>query len=80
MKDIIIPAKRIKIELFSLAICFLIVFTANVYAVIAYKSPVIEIISSILYVLIGAVVLYLLWSLIRILFLLPVKIFRKSKK
>jgi membrane protein YdbS with pleckstrin-like domain len=80
MKDIIIPAKRVKKELISLAICFLIAFAANVGAVIAYKSPAVEIISSLIYVLIGAVVLYLLWIFVRILFLLPVKFFRKSKK
>ena len=79
MKDIIISAKRIKTELITLAVCFLIAFSGNVGAVIAYKSPAIEILSSLHYVLIATVVLYILWSFVRILIMIAMSFFRKSK-
>lgn len=80
MKDIIISAKRIKTELITLAVCFLIAFAANVGAVIAYKSPAIEILSSLHYVLIATVVLYIFVAVIRVILALAFGWFRKSKK
>jgi len=80
MKDIIISAKRIKTELITLAVCFLIAFATNVGAVIAYKSPAIEVLTSLHYVLIATVVLYILVAVIRIILALALGWFRKSKK
>lgn len=80
MKDILISAKRIKTELITLAVCFSIAFLANVGAVIAYKSPAVEVISSLQYVITAAIVVYFLWSFLRIVFVLPLKFLRKSKK
>lgn len=80
MKDIIISAKRIKTELITLAVCFLIAFAANVGAVIAYKSPAIEMLTSLHYVLIATVVLYVFVAVIRIILALALGWFRKLKK
>jgi hypothetical protein len=79
MKDIMIPSKRIKKELITLLICFLIGFTANVGAVIYYKTAAIEIITSLPYVLIFTAVIYVIWSLIRSISLLIIKCERKNK-
>jgi len=58
MKEIVISVKRIKTELFSLLVCFLIGFVANIGAVIYYKTPASEIITSLPYVLVFMVVIY----------------------
>jgi hypothetical protein len=66
MKDIVISTKRIRTELFTLLVCFLIGFVANIGAVIFYKSAAIELITSIPYVLVFTFVIYCLWSFIRL--------------
>ena len=66
MKDIIISKARIKTELITALVCFLIAFLSNVGAIIYYKSPAIELITSIGYVVVSAVVLYIIWCLIRL--------------
>jgi len=66
MKDILISAKRIKTELMTLIVCFLIGFVANVGAVIYYQSAAIELITSLPYVLVFMFVIYGLWSLARL--------------
>jgi glucan phosphoethanolaminetransferase (alkaline phosphatase superfamily) len=66
MKDINISAKRIKTEMFTLLVCFFIGFAANIGAVIYYKSAVIEIITSLPYVLVFMVAIYCLWSFLRL--------------
>ncbi len=80
MKDIIISTKRIKKELVALAVCFLIGFGANVGAVIAYKSPAIEILTSLRYVLIAALALYIFVAAIRVIFALVSGWLKKPKK
>ncbi len=67
MKDTLITARRKKHEIITFLVCFLVANLANIYAIIAYHTPVVELITSILYVFIFAVVLYLFWCLIRLL-------------
>lgn len=67
MPTIHIPDQRLRSELISLLVCFLIANALNVYAIIHYESPVIELISSILYVLMATAVLYAVWVVIRLL-------------
>ena len=66
MKDIIISAKRIKTEMFTLLVCFLIGFVANIGAVIYYKSAASEIFTSLPYVLVFMVAIYCFWSFLRL--------------
>jgi len=80
MKDIVIKAKRIKAELIIFSVCLALSFLGNTGAVIFYKSPAIEIITSLYYVLIFSIFLYLFISIIRIIIKLIKKLFRRKKK
>lgn len=66
MKDIVITSGQIKKELIALLICFVIGFLANVGAIIFYNSGFAEVFTSLPYVLIFALVIYTLWSIIKI--------------
>jgi hypothetical protein len=66
MPNIYISHRRIRIELISLAVCFLIATALNVYAIIHYKSPVSELWTSILYVLMATAFLYAVWTFLRL--------------
>jgi len=66
MKDIVISKKRCKTETISFLVCFLIACLLNLGAIIHYKSPAIELITSLGYVVLFAFALYVLWTLIRL--------------
>lgn len=66
MKDTIITAKRKKIELLTWLVCFVIACLLNLYAIITYDSSMIEMLTSGLYVLAFSVLLYVVWSLVRL--------------
>jgi len=66
MKDTVISASRKKFELWSMLACFIIAVLVNVYAIIKYSSPFKEIVTSIFYVLLFAIFLYIVWVLIRL--------------
>lgn len=78
MKEIIITGDRIKKELRTVLVCFLIGFIANIGAIIFYKTVWTEILTSIPYIFIFTLVLYCLWTIIRIIiFFIFSKIIRK---
>jgi hypothetical protein len=79
MKEIIIAPKRIKKELYSLLVCFVVANLLNIYAIITYQTAIAELLSMLGYVTVFAVVLYLLWTIIRIIFYL-IRTILKSKK
>ena len=66
MKDIVIPARRVRTEMVTLLVCFLIAMALNVLAIILYKSPVSELWTSILYVLGATAFLYAFWTALRL--------------
>jgi len=66
MKEIIISRARSKTEIITLFICFILACLTNLGAIIFYKSPAIELITSLGYVIVFALVLYILWTLIRL--------------
>jgi len=66
MKDIIISKTRIRTELITLSACFIIACLFNLCAIIYYKSRAVELITSLVYVIVFAIALYILWSLIRL--------------
>lgn len=66
MKDIVITSKQIRKELITLLVCFLISFVSNIGAIIYYKSPVVEVLTSLHYVLFFSVFLYVIWGIFRI--------------
>ena len=67
MPNIYISHHRIRVELVSLAVCFLIATGLNIYAIIHYKSPFSELWTSILYVLMATAFFYAVWTLLRVL-------------
>ena len=68
MKDTVITARRKKIELLTLLACFIIGNLANLYAIISYETPFSEMLTSFFYVLAFSGVLYVFWTILRILF------------
>ena len=64
MKNTVITARRKKIELLTLLACFIIGNLANLYAIISYS----EMLTSFFYVLAFSGVLYVFWTILRILF------------
>lgn len=78
MKNTIITARRKKIELLTLLACFIIGNLANLYAIVSYKTPLSEMLTSIFYVLAFSCVLYIFWTVLRILFYGIKKLFLKK--
>jgi hypothetical protein len=68
MKDTIITVKRKKTEIITLVICFIIANLINLYAIIRYKTSYIELLVMLGYVVILTLALYLLWTMIRLIF------------
>lgn len=68
MKDIVITAKRIKKEFATFIICLLICILANVGAILYYNSEWIELLTSLHYVLIATIFVYLSAVVIRLLY------------
>ena len=61
-------ARRKKIELITLLICFVVSNLIHLYAIIAYHAPFTEMITSIFYIIIFAFVLYAFGGILRLLF------------
>lgn len=78
MPNIYISHHRIRVELVSLAVCFLIATGLNIYAIIHYKSPFSELWTSILYVLMATAFFYAVWTLLRLIVYGIKRIVRKS--
>jgi len=68
MKDTVITAKRKKIEIAALIMCFIIANLINWYAIVRYKTSFIELLTSLGYVIVLTLALYLLWTVIRLIF------------
>ena len=68
MKNTVITARRKKIELLTLLACFIIGNLANLYAIISFETPFSEMLTSFFYVLAFSGVLYVFWTILRILF------------
>ncbi len=77
MREILITSNRLKKELVSLAIMLLIALSLNVYAIIAYHTKWSELITELPVVLLIALVLYIFYTIIRIIIVLIRAGFRK---
>jgi heme/copper-type cytochrome/quinol oxidase subunit 4 len=66
MKDSIISAKAKKRELTIFIIIFIASFILNIISIIAYNTDWIEVLSALHYVLIFAVVIYVLQGVVRL--------------
>lgn len=68
MKDTLITAHRKKIELLTWLVCFAIANMVNLYAIISYKTSLWELFTSIFYVFTFSCVIYIFWTVIRLLY------------
>ncbi len=66
MKDSIISAKSKKRELNIFIIAFVVAFILNIISIIAYNTDWIEVLSALHYVLLFAIVLYIIQGIIRL--------------
>ena len=78
MKDTIVTARRKKIELITLLVCFVVSNLLHLYAIIAYHAPFTELITSIFYIIIF--VLYAFWGILRLLFYGMQALFKKKNR
>ncbi|MGN0232376.1 MAG: hypothetical protein ACI4A8_09245 [Muribaculaceae bacterium] len=78
MKDTVITARRKRIEIITLLVCFIIANLLNVYAITSHNAPWSEVITSIGYVTVGACALYVVWTVVRLIALAISLFFRKK--
>lgn len=78
MKNVVIKASQIRVEIMTWIVCFFISFLSNVGAIIYYKSPWLELLSSLHYVLFFSLFLYVVWSFVRIAKSVIFKVVRKK--
>lgn len=78
MKDIVITKKRQKTEIITIIVCFVIAFAFNVYAIITYDAPWSELFWSLGFVAVTTVTLYVVWTVVRIVFYIIRKLITKK--
>ena len=66
MKDIVIRGKDVKREICVFAGCALVMELVNIYAIISYDGSWLEVIKSLGFVFVAAVMLYLLLGIVRL--------------
>lgn len=76
MKDIVIKGKAAYAELLIFAVCLLVAYSLNVYAVIHYSRPLTELLSSIGYVVFVAATIYAVLWLPRLLIMIMKRLIR----
>jgi glucan phosphoethanolaminetransferase (alkaline phosphatase superfamily) len=80
MKDIVIPSQKVKREAYVFLGCFIFAFLLNIAAIIIYKTPWYEAFTQIGYVIVIAVVLYLIMAFIRFFIYLIKQLFKQKTK
>lgn len=80
MKDIVISGKALKRELWVLLGCLVAAYGVNVYAVLHYSRPALELVNQIGFTVCTALILYLLCWLVRIVALLVKLLIQKLVK
>ncbi len=78
MKDIVIPAARIKKEIAAVLISLIIAFLINVYSIIKYQTSWVELFSQIGYVVFIAIIIYIISVVLRALIYIAKKVFVKK--
>jgi len=77
MQDIVLTARRLRLELLILLTSFVVAELVNIYAIITYETPWTEVITKIGFVLVLTAVLYAVHWLIRLIVFLCLSIVRK---
>lgn len=68
MKNTVITSRRKMTEIITFLVCFGISNLLNFYSIIEFNTRFTELFTSIGYVLVCSVVIYLIWSFIRIIY------------
>ncbi len=76
MKDIVISVKRQKKELITFSVCLAVAFAMNVYAIAVYGGDWNELFWSLGFVITAAVIIYFLWSVMRLIFYFVKSLFK----
>ena len=66
MKDITITTRRQRTELITLLVCFVVANALNLYAILSHGSPMSELVTSFFYIVVFTLVLYVLWTIVRL--------------
>lgn len=66
MKDTLITKERKKTELITLLVCFVLANLCNLYSIIKFDTPWIELLSSLGFVAVAALVMYGIWTGMRL--------------
>lgn len=80
MKDITITGKAIKREVIYFIISFVAAVCMNIFAIIKYSRPAIELLSMIGFVIVAAVLIYVTLAVIRLIVSLVIRIVKKIMK
>ena len=70
MKDITITGRQLRRETLYLVACFVVAFLINVYAVIHFHRPAIELLSQLGFVVVITVALYIVIAILRVIWTL----------
>jgi len=80
MKDTIITGKQKKFELYYILSAFLFAFLLNVFSIIKFKHPAIELLSQIFVVILVAIFIYFILIVLRLVWWLLAKFYKKIVK
>lgn len=80
MKETVITVRRKKIEIWTLVVCFVVANLVNVYAIQKFDTPWNELFWSLGYVVTTTVVIYCIWSVIRLVVYGIIGLFRKKRR
>ena len=80
MRDIVIKSGTVKRELFVFLVCFVFAFLMNAFAINRFGTAWSELFTQLGYVMVIAIVVYLLLAIVRTIICLIVRLFRGGKK
>lgn len=80
MKDIIITANRQRNEIMIIVICFLCGVGVNIYSIITYGTPWIELFSQIGWTVIVSAFFYAITIVVRVLLYITKRIFTRKRR
>ena len=80
MKDIVIPGQVVRRELFILLGCLGAAVLVNLYAVLHFSRPAVELVTQVGFTVCTALAIYLALWVIRLLVLLGVVLYKRARK
>lgn len=78
MKDVLISGRRMNREIMIFIGCFVIAFALNIYSIIKYKTAWSELLTTLHITLLLAIVIYVLFGLLRLILCGLSRLFRRK--